>query len=67
MIDPKDSDAKVKIKRKDYFKIIGSKYVHGDPEEIIDTDLKNLAHKSIDFNYKYDTNENMITLVGKKP
>ena len=66
MIEPKDLDAKVKIKRKDYFKIIGSKYVHGDPEEIINTDLKNLAHYLIDFNYKYDTNKNMIT-VGKKP
>ena len=66
MIDPKDSVAKVKLKRKDYFKIIGSKYVHGYPEEIINTYLKSLAHKLIDFNYKYDANENMITLVGKK-
>ena len=65
MIEPKDLDAKVKIKRKDFYKIIGSK-VHGDRAEIINTDLKNLAHYLIDFNYKYDTNENILTLVGKK-
>ena len=67
MIDPKDIETKVKTKRKDYFKILGSKYVPGDPEEIINTDLRNIAYKLKDFNYKCDKDKNMIKLIEEKP
>ena len=57
----------VKIKNKDFHKILGSEYIHGDPEEIIETNFKNISDKLKDFDYKCDKDENMITLVGEKP
>ena len=57
--------ALVKIKNKDFYKILRTN-AHGDPEEIIKTDLKNLAGKLKYFDYKYDKDENMIRLIEEK-
>ena len=63
--EPPDVPVIVKIKNKDFYKILRTN-IRGDPEEIIKANLKNIADKLKDFDYKYNKDENMITLVGKK-
>ena len=55
----------VKIREKDLNEIHGSPF--GDPEKIVIMDLKNIMKRLEDFNYNYDEDEDIITLVGRKP
>ena len=58
----------VKMKQKDYFIVSG--YPHkivDDPDRISTVNFKEIGDKLNKFNYNYDKDENLITLVGKKP
>ena len=57
----------VRMKQKDYFIVLG--YPHkivDDPDRILTVNFKEIGENLNDFNYNYDKDENLITLVGKK-
>ena len=56
------------MKQKDYFIVSG--YPHkivDDPDRISTVNFKEIGDKLNKFNYNYDKDENLITLVGKEP
>ena len=57
----------VRMKQKNNFKVLG--YPHkivDDPDQILTVTFKEIGENLNDFNYNYDKDENLITLVGKK-
>ena len=66
--DETDLFPPIKMKYKDYIKIFGDYLANKDPEEIVEAPhLKYISSKLRGFNYKYDKDKNMLTLVGEKP
>ena len=60
-------DVPVRMKQKDYYKIMG--YTHITPDhtgQIYTVNFKEIGDKLNNFNYNYDKDENLTTLVGKK-
>ena len=58
----------VRMKQKNYFIVLG--YPHkivDDPDRILTVNFKDIGENLNDFNYNYDKDENLITLIGKKP
>ena len=56
------------IKKKDYYKIKGIPIsTLEDPDSLIAEYIDEFINDLSDFDYNYDKDKNMITLIGKKP
>ena len=56
------------MKQKDYFIVLGHPHkIVDDPDRILTVNFEEIGENLNDFNYNYNKDENLITLVGKKP